>query len=68
MSRLVLAVTLATLGVALAGCGTPGSSGLNLANLPMPIYFLSNGQPVQVGQVGLMLMPAQPVATGVAGK
>ena len=66
MHKLVLIVSAAALTLGLAGCGTLGSGGLNLANLPVPIYFLNNGQPVQVDHVGLMLMSAQPAAPAAA--
>ena len=68
MPKFVLPVMMAALAVALAGCGTLGSGGLNLANLPVPIYFLNNGQPVQVDHVGLMLMATQPATPVAAAK
>jgi len=68
MTKSALAATLAAVAFALAGCGSGlsgalGGGGLNLANLPVPIYFLNNGQPIQVDHAGIMLMGAQPATT-----
>ena len=71
---MIKSALLAAVGFALAGCGSLGglgglgSGGLNLANLPVPIYFLQNGQPVQIDHAGIVLMGAQPAAPVAAAK